>query len=175
MGMSILEMVATIVAGQSSQRTLSADEIETLIQKTYRALKGIDTLETLRGSVSELESPGGEPSATSSPHQSEIEKAPIEPKIDPQESIRDDAIICVICGKEFKQLTHTHLQGEHGLSPDEYRKRYGIPMKQPLAAKSVSQRRKDQAKDRNVGEQLRLAREAKKADKSARVEGEGSK
>ncbi|MGO9022452.1 MAG: MucR family transcriptional regulator [Syntrophobacteraceae bacterium] len=170
MGMSILEMVATIVAGQSSQRTLSGEEIDELIKHTYRSLKEIEALESSAGGVSEIELPIGIQSTTSDVHQSKTEQTAAEPVIDPQNSIRDDSIVCVLCGKEFKQLTHTHLLRAHGISPDEYRRRYGIPMKQPLAAGSVSQKRKDQAKERNVGEQLRLARAAKKIDQSRNIQ-----
>jgi predicted transcriptional regulator len=174
MGKSIIEIVGEIIVGQASQRTLSGEEIETLIKHTYRAFREIEALENRGGSVSELELPIGVQSATSSLHQAEIEQPPIEPKIDPRQSISADSIICVICGKEFKTLTHTHLKN-HGLTPEGYRQRYNFSSNQPLTARSVSERRKAQAKDRNVGEQLRLAREAKKADKSAKAEGEGSK
>lgn len=166
MGMSIMEMVATIVAGQSSQRTLSGEEIENLIKQTYRALKDIDAVESDGGSLEkgpmgdQTSQPGKEPAAT-------------EPKINPRESIQDDKIVCIECGAGYKTLTHTHL-GHHGLTSDEYKQKWGIPTKQPLSAKSVSQRRKDQAKDRNVGETLTQARAAKRIDQSREIQGTGA-
>lgn len=36
-----------------------------------------------------------------------------------------DTIQCLLCGREF-QLLDTHLRGVHGLTSDDYRKRYGI-------------------------------------------------
>lgn len=167
MGMSIMEMVATIVAGQSSQRILSAEEIEALIKQTYRALKEIEAIESGGGSSAELDKPSGIQSSAPDVHDYEIRQATSEPKVPPEQSIQDDKIVCIECGEAYKFLTHTHLKS-HGLSSDEYRQKWGIPAKQPLAGRSVSQRRKDQAKDRNVGEQLRLAREAaRRADQSA--------
>lgn len=173
MGKSIIEIVGEIIAGQASQRTLSGEEIDKLIKQTYRSFKEVETLEASGGKLEEIDGLIGIQTSASDVHQPEAEQTAVEPLIDPQNSIRDDAIVCVVCGKEFKQLTHTHLLKEHGISPDEYRKRYGIPMNQPLAAGSVSQRRKDLAKDRNVGEQLRLARAAKRREQSIKAaEGE---
>ncbi|MFZ0930788.1 MAG: MucR family transcriptional regulator [Syntrophobacteraceae bacterium] len=160
---TILEMAAEIVSGQSSQRVLSGEEIQGLLNDTYQALKRIERLESQGCTRDEM---GIQPD-TRSIQQPDQEQAVFSPEIDPQRSIQENTIICLECGGKYKQLTHTHLQREHGLTPGEYRRKYNISSKQPLAAKSVSERRKAQAKDRNVGEQLRLARvAAKRTDQS---------
>jgi len=43
----------------------------------------------------------------------------------PENSARSGKIICQECGAQFKSLTNTHLL-RHGLSPVEYRKKYGL-------------------------------------------------
>jgi predicted transcriptional regulator len=162
MSKSLLEMAAEIVSGQSSQRTLTGAEIENLLRDTFRALKELEKLES-SGAIPESISIGEHPLA-SDLNQSEIAGTTVGPKIDPSESIREDAITCLECGQEFRQLTHTHLRREHGLTPNEYKLKYHIPSKQPLTALSVSRRRRDQAKEQNVGEQLRQARAAARTD-----------
>lgn len=47
-------------------------------------------------------------------------------------------IVCLECKRALKTLTGTHLIHKHGLTPDEYRERYGIPWKRPLCGREVS-------------------------------------
>ena len=68
---------------------------------------------------------------------------------------------CLECGKEFKQLTPTHLKG-HGLTPKEYRKKHGFSAKQALVAKNLSAQRRKTAKKLGLGEKLKKARGKKK-------------
>jgi predicted transcriptional regulator len=45
-------------------------------------------------------------------------------------------IRCEACGKWFKKLG-THLRNTHGMSPGEYRSRFGVPEDQPLVAPAL--------------------------------------
>ncbi len=164
---TILEMVAEIVDGQSSQRTLSGSEIQTLVNDTYQAFKRIERLELQGKQLAEGDSSREIQGDERSMH-SYQEQSIIAPAIDPRESIGEHTIICLECGcKEFRQITHTHLRREHGLSPDEYRRKYNIPSKQPLVATSVTNRRKALAREQNVGEKLKAARSAARSGKNA--------
>ncbi|MGA3118606.1 MAG: MucR family transcriptional regulator [Syntrophobacteraceae bacterium] len=58
----------------------------------------------------------------------------------PKNSIQNDKVICLECGAEMRQLTHKHLVF-HGMSPKEYRKKYGFTMRTPLSAKSLTKAR----------------------------------
>ena len=84
-----------------------------------------------------------------------------KPMLTPQNSIQDDKVICLECGAEFKQLTQTHLSS-HGMSPKEYKKKYGFSMRTPLYAKSLTKA----AKKRGLPENLRKAIEAKRQSKA---------
>lgn len=48
-----------------------------------------------------------------------------------EEAIQDDEITCMECGVKLKTLTAAHLK-HHGLTPDEYRLKWGYPPKTPL-------------------------------------------
>jgi len=64
----------------------------------------------------------------------------------------------------MRQLTAKHLD-VHGLSPKEYKKKYGFSMKTPLSAKSLSKARSKAAKMRGLPEKLQQFQEMKRQEK----------
>lgn len=60
-----------------------------------------------------------------------------------------DHIISMIDGKAYKTLRR-HLGG-HGLTPDEYRARYGLKADYPMVAEAYSESRRDMAKRIGLG------------------------
>ena len=137
MAKSLTEMAAEIVAAQASHAVMAADEMVGALNKTFDALKNIKTIEE-----------GG----------AEAEAPPIDPK----KSIQRNYIINLEDGKKYKQLTARTL-AKFGLTPAEYRKKWGFTTRQPLAAKSLSAKRRKTAKALGLGEKLQQARKAKVA------------
>ena len=72
----------------------------------------------------------------------------------------------MICGKGMKTLTR-HLKTAHDLKPGQYRKQFGIPRSQSLAARNYSESRRQMALDRGLGEKLAKARAARAKNKAA--------
>jgi predicted transcriptional regulator len=64
--------------------------------------------------------------------------------------------------KKNKQLT-TRTLAKYGLTPAEYRKKWGFSARQPLASKALSAKRRKTAKALGLGERLQEARKAKAA------------
>ena len=87
------------------------------------------------------------------------------PPVDPKKSIQRNHIINLEDGKKYKQLT-TRTLSKFGLTPAEYRKKWGFSARQPLAAKSLSAKRRKTAKALGLGEKLQKARKAKAAAKA---------
>ena len=52
---------------------------------------------------------------------------------DPRLAIREDTITCLICGRQFRQLTNTHLHA-HGTTAVGYKCRFGYNRRRPLMA-----------------------------------------
>jgi len=50
---------------------------------------------------------------------------------DPRRAVTEDAIVCLLCGGTFRQLTNTHLRG-HGMTADEYKRRFGYNRRRAL-------------------------------------------
>jgi len=133
MSKSLYELSAEIVAAQASAAKLSVEEINALINQTYESLKNVKADE---------------------------EGAPEEeaaPAMKPKDSIKQNSVTCLECGKKFKILTKRHLK-EHGLTPKEYKAKYGFKARQPLSAKSLSAKRRKVAKEQNLGQRLAEAR-----------------
>jgi predicted transcriptional regulator len=64
-----------------------------------------------------------------------------EPAVDPKNAIREKSVICCECGKSFKVLTKRHL-ATHGLTPEEYREKFGYKKGTSLVAKSLARDRR---------------------------------
>ena len=137
MGKSLTEMASEIVAAQASHAVMGADEMVAALKKTFDALKNIKTIEE------------GGPEADA-------------PPIEPRKSIQRNYIINLEDGKKYKQLT-TRILAKFGLTPAEYRKKWGFSTRQPLAAKALSAKRRKTAKALGLGEKLQKARKAKAA------------
>lgn len=50
---------------------------------------------------------------------------------DPRRAVTEEAIVCLLCGGLFRQLTNTHLRG-HGMTADEYKRRFGYNRRRAL-------------------------------------------
>jgi len=50
---------------------------------------------------------------------------------DPRRAVTEDAIVCLLCGGMFRQLTNTHLRG-HGMTADQYKCRFGYNRRRAL-------------------------------------------
>lgn len=165
---TLTEIAADIALAQATQRPMSGQELEEIIKKAFHALKEVRTIEE-----SEIKSPlPGKEAAAPAPKKIQPPEAAEElsqpaaelirkPVMDPMDSIQQDKVICLECGKEFKQISHTHLKKFHQLTPKQYRNKHGLPAGQPLTAKSLSERRRKTAKETGLGEKLKQAREAK--------------
>ena len=82
------------------------------------------------------------------PEQPEDEK--LEPAVSVRRSIRPDHLLCLVCGKPQKMLKR-HLAVQHGLTPAEYRERFGLKPDYPMAAPNYVQKRREVALKTGLG------------------------
>ena len=145
MSKSLVEMAAELVQSQCASKGMSTEEIAVALQSTFSALQSLQADEA-KIQAGALEGAAGVGAA---------------PAITPEKSIQKNKIICLECGQEFKMLSPKHLRS-HGLTGREYRAKYGFSLRQPLCAKSLSERRKKAGKDRGLPENLRKAIDKRK-------------
>ena len=74
------------------------------------------------------------------------------PAVPPKKSVLPDAVICLECGERFKTIKR-HLEAAHGLRPDEYRARWGLPADYPLVSPNHAEHRSQLARQMGLGAQ----------------------
>jgi predicted transcriptional regulator len=72
------------------------------------------------------------------------------PFVSSRASVKPDYIVCMECRKQQKTLRR-HLQTAHGMTPEQYRKDYGLPETYPMVSANYSERRREMAKSIGLG------------------------
>lgn len=125
-----LRMTADIVTSFVSNNKITPEQLTELIRSVHRTV----------GSLSQDEdSPA-------------IEKP--RPAAPINKSIHTDYIICLEDGKKLKMLKR-YLRSTYNMSPDEYRKRWGLPSDYPMVAPAYAARRSEFAKKIGLGKGVR--------------------
>ena len=132
MPLPLVELASNIIAAQASRTCLSPEEISEGLRAVIGVLQRLEAMETEMTSNSDIGSGS---------------------KISPRDSIQQQQVICLECHQAFQLLSGTHL-ALHGMTSRDYKLRYGLPMSQPLCAKSVSLTRREIAKKRGLGTKI---------------------
>lgn len=132
-------LVADIVSAYVSNNSVPAVELPSLIAATYAAMTG-------------LSSEGAAQAA---------EEKPV-PAVAIKKSIAAEYIVCLEDGKKFKSLKR-HLRTAYGMSPDQYRERWGLPADYPMVAPAYAEARSNLARKMGLGQQRRKAFRGKAA------------
>ncbi len=123
MPQSVLEMAKDLVTAQITAGQMPPDTMQEVLQRTYTSLMALKVQEET-GTISPVQG-------------AEAARAPVAWR----KSITKHAVTCLECGATYKQLSGRHLQ-DHGLDRRSYRVKFGIPRKQPLAARAVTATRR---------------------------------
>lgn len=112
----IMQHATDIVKIQAGVKPMTADEITAMLVHVARGI--------------EVAAGGGVPAVES-----------MRPALDPKKSIKEASITCLECGRSMKVITKKHL-ATHGITPAEYRAKYGYKKTQALACKSLARERR---------------------------------
>jgi predicted transcriptional regulator len=134
---TLLTLTADIVAAHVSNNSVAVNDLPTLIQNVHSALAGISS----SGSAPEVKP---------------------EPKVSIRASIKPDYIVCLEDGKKQKMLKR-HLMTNHGMTPDEYRQKWGLSADYPMVAPNYAEQRRTLAKSIGLGTKRRKTRGRGKA------------
>jgi predicted transcriptional regulator len=102
-------------------------------------------------------SPADMPALINTVHQSLLtlgkppEPEPRNPAVPIRRSVTRDHVVCLECGWRGRILRR-HLQAMHGVSTDDYRRRWGLPFAHALIAPAYSERRSEMAKQLGLGQ-----------------------
>ena len=124
-GEALITHTTDIVVSYVSNNSLGAVDVSTLIRNIY-------------GTLVELGENDAAPEARP------------DPAVAIRSSIKRDHIVCLEDGKKMKMLKR-HLMTDHGLTPDEYRARWGLSSDYPMVAPDYADKRRDLAKKIGLG------------------------
>lgn len=132
---TLLTLTADIVAAHVSNNSVAVNDLPNLIQNVHAALTDISARPT---------APEAKP----------------EPKVSIRSSIKPDYIVCLEDGKRQKMLKR-HLMTNHGMTPDEYRRKWGLAADYPMVAPNYAEQRRKLAKSIGLGTKRRKTRGGK--------------
>ncbi|MBN8964147.1 MAG: MucR family transcriptional regulator [Rhizobiales bacterium] len=125
-----IELTAEIVAAYVSNNAVVPDDIPALINQVHSALLRIS---------------GGTSGETTTAE-------PLRPAVPVKRSINPDYIVCLEDGKKFKSLKR-HLRSQYGMTPEQYREKWGLPADYPMVAPNYAAARSQLAKQMGLGQQ----------------------
>jgi predicted transcriptional regulator len=127
--LNYVELTADVVAAYVAHNAVQKNDIGGLIASVHASLVGL--------------------SRPAAPAEAERPTPPVSVK----KSIGDDFIISMEDGRRYKSLKR-HLSGR-GLTPEQYREKWGLPIDYPMVAPSYARQRSELAKSMGLGRQRR--------------------
>jgi predicted transcriptional regulator len=123
----LVGMASEIVSAYVSSNPVQAQELPALIRTVHSVLSEI--------------------AGNSGAH---VVSAAAEPAVPVKKSITPDYIVCLEDGKKFKSLKR-HLRTKYGLTPEDYRAKWGLPHDYPMVAPNYAKERSNLAKRMGLG------------------------
>lgn len=116
-----------VVKAQAGVRNMTEEEISSMVQTIAHGLRNVeDHVEENKGQGMQ------------------------EPALDPNKSsIREKSVVCLECGQSFRILSKRHLS-THGMTPQEYKTKWGFKKDQSLVAKSLSRQRRKKMQETQI-------------------------
>ena len=134
-GEELLRLGADIVSAYVSRNAVAADAVPEIIRTVHQALEGL--------------SRGAPPPVEDRP----------KPAVPIGRSVQHDFIVCLEDGKKLKMLKR-HLQTAYGMTPEQYRAKWGLDSNYPMVAPEYAKKRSSLAKAIGLGTRPREARRA---------------
>jgi predicted transcriptional regulator len=128
----LMRMTSEIVSSFVSNNPVTTDSLPDVIRSVYRTVSSLS---------------GGEAKSDEKP----------KPAVPVGKSVTTDYIVCLEDGRKLKMLKR-YLRSRYDMSPDEYRRRWGLGADYPMVAPSYTERRSEFAKKIGLGKGVRKAR-----------------
>jgi predicted transcriptional regulator len=123
-GEMLITLTADIVAAHVSNNSVAVSDLPVLINNVHGALSGL--------------------SSSTAP-------APVlEPAVPIRTSVKKEYIVCLEDGKKLKMLKR-HLMTHYGMTPDDYRAKWGLAADYPMVAPAYAETRRALAKAIGLG------------------------
>ena len=130
--LNLSEFTAEIVSAYVSNNTVRAEDLPKLISEVHSALQ---------------QAPNGK---------AEPAPEPQKPAVPIKKSVTPDYIISLENGQKFKSLKR-HLMNSYGMTPAEYRAKWGLPSDYPMVAPNYAKSRSELARSMGLGRKAAAA------------------
>ncbi len=121
----LITLTADIVAAHVSNNSVAVSDLPVLIGNVHQALAGLSSGKAAAAPVA-------------------------EPAVPIRLSVKKDYIVCLDDGKKLKMLKR-HLMTHYGMTPDDYRAKWGLPADYPMVAPAYAEQRRVLAKAIGLG------------------------
>ncbi|WP_417610286.1 MucR family transcriptional regulator [Parasphingorhabdus sp.] len=121
---TLITLTSDIVAAHVSNNSVAVSDLPLIISSVHGALSG------LSGQAAEQARP--------------------EPAVPIKSSIKPDYVVCLEDGKKLKMLKR-HLMTHYGMTPEDYRAKWGLPNDYPMVAPNYAEKRRQLAKAIGLG------------------------
>ncbi len=128
---TLIELTADIVSAYVSRNSVRTSDLSALIESVHVSLG------KLHGRA--------EP---------EVVAEPLKPAVPIKRSITEEVIFCLEDGKRFKSLKR-HLSSNHGMTPQEYRAKWGLAKDYPMVAPAYASERSTLARSLGLGQKAK--------------------
>ena len=129
-GKNFIDLTANIVSAYLANNPTPAAEIPGLISQIHAALVRVSTGRT------------------------EAPLEPAKPAVSVKKSMTPDYLVCLEDGKRFKSLKR-HLRTQYGMTPEQYREKWGLPADYPMVAPNYAVARSKLGKEMGLGRKRR--------------------
>lgn len=124
--MVLLELTANIVSSHVTNNNVTPDSLPEFIKKVHASL------------------------AAATAGEQKFDESPRHPAVPIKSLVSNDYLICLEDGKKLKMLRR-HLKRAYGMTPEQYRARWGLPSDYPMVAPSYAAIRSELAKKMGLG------------------------
>ena len=121
---TLITLTSDIVAAHVSNNSVAVSDLPLIISSVHGALA------SLSGKAAE--------------------QARHEPAVPIKASIKPDYVVCLEDGKKLKMLKR-HLMTHYGMTPEDYRAKWGLPNDYPMVAPNYAEKRRQLAKAIGLG------------------------
>ena len=121
----LLKLTSDIVAAYVSNNSVAAPDVPAMIKSVHNMLLG------LAGKVGEAVTDQ-------------------KPAVNIKKSVTPDYVVCLEDGKKLKMLKR-YLRSRYGMSPEDYRAKWGLPADYPMVAPNYAAKRSEFAKQIGLG------------------------
>ena len=137
--LDLLSLTADVVAAYVGQNKVAANDIPDIVRSVHTTFSGL-----------------GQPEAPAAAAQERL-----KPAVPISRSVQQDYIVCLEDGAKLKMLKR-YLRSRYDLSPEDYRRRWGLPVDYPMVAPAYAARRSAFAKEIGLGKGVRRTKAATK-------------